>query len=275
MKNIDTSAVTNSNWLALLANAQGKNFMNNNGDPALAGIDFLQQSYYECIQAICESLITDDTKVTWLWNQTSGFDAQGWIYYQGEIYYVPTQDTSGLPFCNVATTYSTSDPTPLSTSGTANAHVIRTILFVEAGPGDFPAYANWKDLSTNGVWSAALDTGTVTTLTYIGANGYSGLSYHLVPSSTYRMDGLGNVYISGIFSTGVSVSSQTIATLPTGYAPKIPRNFLLWEQTSGTVCIITIDRSANINAQTLSGANVPVSDTFSFEAFYNIMDTIY
>jgi hypothetical protein len=270
MKKIDTSSVTSNNWLALLANAQGKNFMNNPGNAALAGIDFLQQAYTECLQAICEGLIENDTVPTWIWDQTSGEDAEGWVYYQGEIFYVPTQDTGGLPYCNIVTSYSTSDPTPLSGSGTTNAHVIRTIQFVGTGPGTFPAYANWQSLATNAVWSATLSKGTATPITYI--NGYSHLDYTSTNASTYRKDGMGNVYISAYFSSPGSITSKIIATLPTGYFPLNPRNFFLWEQTGGTVCVITIDTSGNISAQTLAGGNVPGSDTFSFEAIYNLLD---
>jgi hypothetical protein len=189
MKIIDTSAVNANSWLPLLGNYGGSGanaFATTSGTGSMAGIDFIQQAYTECLNAISQFAIADTTKVTVMYgcNQFytppsfSTFDTYyepiyfssspnsyginpGWIYYQGELYYVAgmsyTTITTGQHVnATISTAYSTADSAVFSDSASHNIHAIRTISFSisttahSTGSGTtLPDYNYWTFPATN------------------------------------------------------------------------------------------------------------------------------
>jgi hypothetical protein len=169
MKKLDTSAITSYRWMPLLAN-------NLSG---LAGIDFIQQAYVECLRALAGFLVADTTKVTIMYGCAityPGSDvsvAEGWVFYLGELYYVPaysaTYHLGDYVNANIATNvYSNADPTTFSNGNAYNVHQQRQVtlsLSTLASSGNMPGYAAWLTVSTNSTATAATTTVLNTWLT--------------------------------------------------------------------------------------------------------------
>ena len=209
MKLIDTSAVNANKWLPLLGNylGSGNTFVNNSStSTSMAGIDFIQQAYSECLDAIAQLAVTNPLEITVMWGCNkfytppaySIFDAYyepiytlsspysygvnpGFIYYLGELYYVPGMAytvMTGSNFINatISTAYSTADAAAFSDSASHNIHMIRTIAFsvsttphtssYDSGIG-IPDYNNWKFASDNSssvpIANAVIDNWTTNT----------------------------------------------------------------------------------------------------------------
>lgn len=67
MKIIDTSAVNANSWLPLLGNYGGSganSFATTSGTGSMVGLDFIQQSYTECLNAIAQFAIANTADVT-------------------------------------------------------------------------------------------------------------------------------------------------------------------------------------------------------------------
>jgi hypothetical protein len=169
MKKLDTSAININSWMPLLAN-----------NPAgLAGIDFLQQAYIECLRALAGFLVADSTKVTimygcgitsWTSSETTTTleTNAGWVFYNGELFYVLAY-TSLHPFTypnadvcvnvNINTTvYSNCDPTTFSDGAVKSVHQQRQLEFAAsptANAGNVPDFTTWLTIATNSSATAA------------------------------------------------------------------------------------------------------------------------
>lgn len=280
MKIIDTSKVTPTADYPGLANVNGQSIGNGGTPSKFEGLDFLQQAVMDMANALSGAILSSTLLPTILSGCGTGFTGNigsGWVYYNGEIFQVNAQAIGGTPNTYIAANI-TANPTDdgtnaplteLSDGSTVSMHNQRTITFTYSATqnsGNMPDFGQWVYMNVNAKWGA----NTAHSLAY--KNGYSSLEYTTTNASTYRLDNNGNVYVSAFFSSPGSISSQTIATLPSGYAPLNPRNFPLWERTSGIWMVAQVDTSGNINVMTTAGGNVPNSDTFSFEAFYNLID---
>jgi hypothetical protein len=282
MKIIDTSPANTNNWLPLLGNyydavhsTYNSFVVNGSTSSYLAGIDFIQQAYTECINAIAEFAIADTTKVTILYgcnifyvppyisheyyeeySDVYGI-APGWIYYQGELYYV-----QGLTFgthtdtsvnATITTSYSAADPAVFSNSGgTHNVHMIRNIVLTTSdtahstGDGSIiPDWGYWLGASSNSnaqtpvtntinnwvtnTWTAFTtnyDALVTPAITRVGTDdnpqfetgwSSSGLTSTLNMLSYYKV--FNRVYLWGEITHANNVTSSVIFHLPPEYHP--------------------------------------------------------
>jgi len=159
MKKLDTSAVTNSSWMPLMAN-----------NPAgTSGIDFLQQAYSECLTALAGFLVADPTKVTIMYGCNISYAVSlidgdteetiqpGWVFYMGELYYYPGgtytfPPTNSYLNANIYLAHSSADPTYFSDGSLNTVHMQREITLTANGTanaGNVPDYGNWCTISTN------------------------------------------------------------------------------------------------------------------------------
>jgi len=289
MKIIDTSTANTFSWMPLLGNHGGlgaNSFATTGGTGSMVGIDFIQQAYAECLNAIAEFAIADATKVTVMYGcnkfytpayildfneyyesyyyesspNTYGINP-GWIYYQGELYYVAGMGRITVPEdyfvrATITTTYSTADEAVFSDASSHNVHVIRTIAFSLSpvghitGSGDIlPDYNNWMFAGNNSnaqtpvsnvinnwitntwtVFTSAYTALTTPPITIVGTTGNpqfenGWVSAGLIaqnPLSYYKV--FNRVYLWGeIYLTGsVTIKSSTIFHLPPGYHPLSP-----------------------------------------------------
>lgn len=187
MKIIDTSAVNENSWLPLLGNYNGvvANSFVNGGSASMVGIDFIQQAYTECLNAIAEFAIQDTTKITVMYGCNQFFTPPtyavfdtyyesvyrvstpnsyginpGWAYYNGELFYVSGlayTDLTGLYVnATITTTYSTADEALFSNAASHNVHTIRTIVLSASSSTHATSsgttlqdYSYWKFASNN------------------------------------------------------------------------------------------------------------------------------
>ena len=281
MKIIDTSAANANRWLPLLGNyydavhtTYNSFAVNGSTSQYLAGIDFIQQAYTECINAIAEFAIADKTKVTvlsgcnlshtppWVMHEyyvetLDYYISSGWIYYQGEIYFVEglTYGSYTLPYINATLNVATSAANPAvfsSSGGSHNIHLIRDVTLSNTstahttGSGiHLPDYGNWLFASNNSnaqtpVTNAMNDwianTWTTFTTNYtalttppiirVGTTGNpqfesgwasTGLTSTVNMLSYYKV--FNRVYLWGEIAHGSAVNSSVIFHLPPGYHP--------------------------------------------------------
>jgi hypothetical protein len=180
MKIIDTSAVTTNGWLPLLGNFGGSGinaFATAGSTGSMAGIDFIQQAYTECLNAIAEFAVADPTVATIMYGCTKIFPitefsfytaeqygvTPGWVYYNGELFFVQgapvpiiTLVTGQYINANIVTSYSTADAATFSNGATNNIHQIRFVEFSisttrnTTGSGStLPDYDFWVNAGNN------------------------------------------------------------------------------------------------------------------------------
>lgn len=287
MKIIETSAVTSSSWMPLLGNYGGggtNSFATTGGTASMVGIDFMQQAYTECLDAIAKFALTNTTGVTVMYGcnqyytpptmmefdeyyETYYYESspdiyginQGWIYYQGELYYVQAFPYSTVPedsYVNatITTSYSAADPAVFSNSASNNIHMIRYITFSVSstphttGDGDIiPDYNNWMFANNNSSAQAPVSTVinnwltntwntfssnynalTNPAVTIVGTSGNpqfengwgsSGLTSALNPLSYYKL--FNRVYLWGEISLSITgtINTSVIFHLPPGCHP--------------------------------------------------------
>ena len=165
MKKIDTSAITSGGWMPVLGNLAGNNFVNGADGSTLAGLDFLQQAYFECINALSQFIILDQTQPTIMYVKPNppheiSMITEGFVSYLGEIYYFATSPQARLSIntgtyyqnANIVTDYSTADPVKFSDSNLHKVHQIRQVQFSSSptrNAGNMPDYDLWHNASTN------------------------------------------------------------------------------------------------------------------------------
>jgi hypothetical protein len=175
MKKIDTSAITSypaqsvNSWMPVIGNWNGNNFVNGSPSGNLAGLDFLQQAYFECINALSQFIINDPTQPTIMYiapaPPAAGFAravnlvTQGYMYYEGEIYYfsflgIPAIVNGGQQYQNasIVTDFSSADPITFSDGTKNNVHQVRQVQFNWSGTrnaGNIPDYDLWLNASNN------------------------------------------------------------------------------------------------------------------------------
>ena len=236
-----------------------------NNPKGLAGIDFIQQAYIECLRALAGFLVADTTKVTIMYGCAityPGSDvsvAEGWVFYNGELYYVPaftnTFHPGDIVNASINTTlYSGADPTTFSDGSTHNVHQQRQValsISTEASLGTMPDYSLWLNISTNSTATAAttavLNTWLLSTYNVFVANykkwvatlspspitvgttngpaflnawvNDNGVSGGGTPSPLMFYKLQGRVYLWGEIKHTGSVTNSTIFNLPDGYYP--------------------------------------------------------
>jgi hypothetical protein len=171
MKKIDTSAITSGSWMPVVGNYGGNNFVNGGNPGSFAGLDFLQQAYAECISALAQFIVNDETQPTVMYiapppppgpgrYQLAETGTQGFMYYQGEIYsfafanLVATRIGGGPVYqnANIVTGFSGADPVTFSDSSVHNVHQVRQVAFSWSGTrnaGNLPDYDLWLDATSN------------------------------------------------------------------------------------------------------------------------------
>jgi len=173
MKKIDTSAITSGSWLPVLGNYNGNNFVNGSPSGNLAGLDFLQQAYFECINALSQFVVVNQNVPTIMYTvpppppPASIFDfaeiaigTQGFVYYQGEIYYFSFPNFVARPFgsgtyyqnASIVTDFSSADPITFSDSSVHYVHQVRQISFswsTTRNAGNIPDYDLWLTVTNN------------------------------------------------------------------------------------------------------------------------------
>ncbi len=180
MKKIDTSAITSGSWMPVLGNYGGNNFVNGSPSGSLAGLDFLQQAYYECLNALSQFIVNDQTQPTVMYiapppppspgpYQVANFGTQGFMNYQGEIYAFSFPNEVALRIgggpqyqnANIVTTFSGADPVTFSDSSIHNVHQIRQVQFSWSSTrnaGNIPDYDLWLNATNNSYASVLAQT---------------------------------------------------------------------------------------------------------------------
>ncbi len=251
MKKLDTSAVTNISWMPLLAN--------NLSGPG--GIDFLQQAYSECLTALAGFLVADQTLATIMYGCTisGGTVAPGWVFYRGELFYVPGGTYTFPPSdaylnASIYLNNSLADPTYFSDGALNTVHIQREIHFNPSGTpnaGNLPDYGNWCTIAANSsatpATTAVLNTWLTSTYNTFVANyntwvaglspvpvqvGTSGAPSFLngwandsgvmnvgTPSPLSFYKIQNRVYIWGEIVHAGNTNASTIFNLPMGYYP--------------------------------------------------------
>jgi hypothetical protein len=241
MKLIDTSGITTGTQYPGLANVGGQSVGNPpftaSGDTTkFQGLDFLQQNVLDMVNAICMGMVIDTTVATWICVHTTfgGGEASisGYVYYGGEVFYVPSQVTSPVEeghyfIANIdpnPTDNGTSAPkTTMSDTSTVSIHNQRTITLsqVTSGTGNFPNLGDWAYSQNNFQWAFPL----------INVVGGSGQPVYATGWSVWTrliFYILGNeVTIQGDARFAASAAGL-IFTLPENYWPLYDLNFVVY-----------------------------------------------
>ena len=157
--------------MPVVGNYGGNNFVNGGNTGSLAGLDFLQQAYAECINALAQFMVNDETQPTIMYiapppppgpghYQLAEIGTQGFMYYQGEIYsfafsnMVATRIGGGPVYqnANIVTGFSGADPITFSDSSVHNVHQVRQVAFSWSGTrnaGNLPDYDLWLNSTNN------------------------------------------------------------------------------------------------------------------------------
>lgn len=243
MKIIDTSVVAAGKQYPGLANV-GNQSIGNGGNPAkFQGLDFLQQSVMDMADAMAKAFVVDDSVATWLSIKLTGvFPSRyisGYVYYGGEVFYVPPQPTYPIPMgmhqiANINPNPTDASPNPLTTmsdGSNVSIHNQRTISFtwVSSGTGDLPNVSDWKTFQSNFQWAFP-------TLHIVGSSGEPVWQTGWTTTTRLAFYMLGNqVYLQGEgHFVNVFGATGFIFILPNEYRPAYDMYFPIMDSIDST-----------------------------------------
>jgi len=172
----------------------------------------------ELTKAFGETIVYDSSLVTILWGcvntgtgSTVGYSAnisEGYVYYNGEIYYVPAFSVAtianGLKG-TITTAYTAADPVLFSDNTTHNVHQIKTIVLSDAAGGlQFSSWVSYK-----GTWV----TKTLTDSDISSASATPTLSGATHKKMYYFADYKNKILYVTIHIEGLEVNATTFSDL--------------------------------------------------------------
>ncbi len=260
MRLIDTSVITSGKQYPGLANVSGQSVGNSPlhtpGDPTkFQGLDFLQQALLEMADALSRSLVSSLSVPTWLYESTTPIGGMtyttGYVYYNGEVFYVPTFNSGPAPFgmkLAASLNYNPTDASPnqlttLSDGSNVSIHNQRTITVTwSSSSGSFPDVDTWiytqvaqntsaittlnSDITTINSQLASLLT--VTPIVVNSGGGAPPFTSGFTGTVKFWKDGAGFVHMWGASTFNIPYGqndSVAIFVLPAGYRPAIDLYF--------------------------------------------------
>ena len=269
MKTFETAAATSTAYIPFKANASG----------GLAGIDFLQQSIKELVDAICKNtgqvapIGIPQASILWGCINNGTTISEGYIYYWdgassfGELFHVPSQAKPAGTYinANISATFSGADPTTLTDNvTTSNVHALRDVVLTGSGTpyaGTLPDFGNWllTNIPVIGPFQQYDPSTWLNT-------GYSILN----PLLIYGRLQSRILTLQGSFIATAATVSTGVLTLPAVLRPTSTGNLLVGTGivtdpsgtiAQGTVVIFTIDSTGKM---TLNGYSGAITNKFAF-----------